>query len=408
MTAELAIEHDVEVSSEELVSRARGLRQQLIDDQAAAEERTTYSPELHVAFEEAGFYRMLIPRRFGGLEVGLPTFQRVMIEIGRGSLGAAWGLCLTANHALQVGSWFGEQAQEELLAGAGFRAASVAAPTVRAERVPGGYRLTGQVAYCSGIPYSTHFMGQAVLASPDDGEPTMILYVAPESAFTRLGVWGTLAGLKSTGSDTIRFDSAFVPEHLVIEGVDMVDYPAEHGAPGVELNRNPMYGGRALTIFTLSLAGPIVGGAYSALDEYANWMRAKPAMFPPFLPRTEDPDHQRHYGAALARIGMAEATVLQAAEEWMQLCRDNAAGIRPFTQREDFRLASVVREACVVAHEAVEQELLRTIGSSALGEGQRFERAFRDFGQVAGHRNLALREQMYRLVATLELGVEQP
>lgn len=404
MTAETAIERQVEVSTEGLVSRARALRQQLLDDQAAADERTTYSPELHATFEEAGFYRMFIPRRFGGLEVDLGTFQRVMIEIGRGSLGAAWGLCLASNHALQIASWFGAQAQDELLSGAGLRAASVAAPTVKAERVAGGYRLSGQVAYCSGIPYSTHFMGQALLAPQNGGEPTVILYVAPESAFTRLGVWGSLAGLKGTGSDTIRFDGAVVPEHLVLEGVDMVDYPAENGAPGIELNGNPMYGGRALTIFTLSLAGPIVGGAYGALDEYANQMRTKSAMLPPFLPRIEDPDFQRYYGAALARIGMAEATVLQVAEDWMQLCRDNASGVRPFRKREDFRLASIGREACIVAYEAVEQ-LLRTVGSSALGEGQRFERIFRDFGQVAGHRNLALREQMHRLVAALEFGV---
>ena len=405
MTTQISVADDVDVTAEELVSRARGLRQLLLDDQAAAEVRTTYSAELHEAFERAGFYRMFIPRRFGGLEVDLPTFQRVMIEIGRGGLGAAWGLSLASNHAMQVGSWFGERAQEELLGGAGFRAAGVPAPTVKAVRVPGGYRLNGQVAYCSGIMHSTHFLGQAMLASEDGGAPTVILFVAPESEFTRLGVWGSLAGLKSTGSDTIRFEDGFVAEHLVLEGVEIEDYPAEKGSPGVELNGNSMYGGRATAVFTLSLAGPIIGGAYGALDEYAVWMRTKMTPLPPFRARTEDPDFQRYYGSALTKIGMAEAAVLHASEEWMRVCADNAAGVRPFDKREDFRLAAVVREACVVAQDAVE-ELLRTIGSSALGAGQRFERAFRDFGQVAGHRNFARREESYRALAQLEIAAE--
>jgi hypothetical protein len=35
-------------------------------------------------------------------------------------------------------------------------------PSVRATRENGGHRLEGAVAYCSGIPYSTYFMGQAM------------------------------------------------------------------------------------------------------------------------------------------------------------------------------------------------------------------------------------------------------
>ena len=52
-----------ETTEQELVERADAMRPWLLDEQAATEERTFYSEELHEAFREAGFYRLLVPRR---------------------------------------------------------------------------------------------------------------------------------------------------------------------------------------------------------------------------------------------------------------------------------------------------------------------------------------------------------
>lgn len=66
------------VSPSELVSRAKALRPRLLERQEATERDTRYSLQTHADFLEAGFYRMLIPRMFGGLEVGVETFAKVM------------------------------------------------------------------------------------------------------------------------------------------------------------------------------------------------------------------------------------------------------------------------------------------------------------------------------------------
>jgi alkylation response protein AidB-like acyl-CoA dehydrogenase len=86
----------------ELIERAIELRPLLIADQAAAEERSNYSPEMHERFQEAGFYRMFVPKRYGGLEVDVPTFMRVAVEIARGCPSTAWCLALASNHALMA------------------------------------------------------------------------------------------------------------------------------------------------------------------------------------------------------------------------------------------------------------------------------------------------------------------
>jgi len=123
-----------------LVDRAAALRTLLIEQAPETERRTYYSQELHEAFDEAGFYRMLVPRRYGGLEVDLGTFLRVIAEVAAGDLSAAWCLCLASAHALHVGTLYEERAQAELFGDGDFRSPAVAAPTGSAVRTDDGWR----------------------------------------------------------------------------------------------------------------------------------------------------------------------------------------------------------------------------------------------------------------------------
>ena len=133
------------------------------------ERRTYYSEEIHREFDAAGFYRMLVPRRYGGLEVDLTTFLRVMVEIAAGDLSSAWCLCLASAHALHLATLFGERAQEELFGDGDFRSPAVAAPAGQAVRTADGWEISGTWAYCSGAPYATHYMGQTFEAPAEPG-----------------------------------------------------------------------------------------------------------------------------------------------------------------------------------------------------------------------------------------------
>ncbi|MEV7069691.1 acyl-CoA dehydrogenase family protein [Streptomyces sp. NPDC093990] len=105
------------------------LRPALLARQAETERLTHYPEATHDDFMDAGFHRILQPRRYGGHEFGLPVFYRVVVEIARGCPSTGWALSLTAAHVLQVCMVLGERAQDELLAPEGdFRAASTVAP----------------------------------------------------------------------------------------------------------------------------------------------------------------------------------------------------------------------------------------------------------------------------------------
>ena len=131
--------------------------------------------------------------------------------------------------------------------------------------------------------------------------------------------WGDLLGLRGSGSNTLRFDRARIPADWVIEG-DMIDISVTGGTPGSRLHSNPMYAGRGMTIFTLSLAAVTVGGVFNALDEYERLLRTKTTPLPPFGLRVEDHLHQRWFGRALARAKTAEMVLHAAAAEHMERC----------------------------------------------------------------------------------------
>jgi 3-hydroxy-9,10-secoandrosta-1,3,5(10)-triene-9,17-dione monooxygenase len=197
------------LTSQEMIRRAVALRPLLSEQSAETERRTYPSDQIHRACQDAGFYRCYIPRRYGGYEFGAPTFMRVVQELSRGDVSTGWCIALAAAHALQIASWWPEPAQQEIFGNGDMRCAAVAAPIGPAVRSGAGWELTGKVGYCSGIPLSTHYMGQALIAG-GDGKPSesMLLFVAPRSEFEILDDWGRLMGLKGQAPTRSRSTTA--------------------------------------------------------------------------------------------------------------------------------------------------------------------------------------------------------
>ena len=71
------------LTAADLLERAAAMRDEIRAEAPDNEQRGGYSPERHQAFTEAGFYRMLQPRRYGGYEIGMDEFLRVVMEVSR-------------------------------------------------------------------------------------------------------------------------------------------------------------------------------------------------------------------------------------------------------------------------------------------------------------------------------------
>jgi 3-hydroxy-9,10-secoandrosta-1,3,5(10)-triene-9,17-dione monooxygenase len=371
------------LTPDEIVDRARALREVVLGEAADAEERGTYSPELHEQFVAAGFHRILQPRRFGGYEFGLDTFYRVIIAIASADAGIGWNLCLGSAHALQVGAFFPEQAQADLFGPDGhFVGPSRAIPRGKATPVPGGYQVSGRWDYCSGSTYSTHVIALALVADSDE----RIMVAIPRSDYEILDDWGGGAtiGLGGTASNTIVADDVFVPAHLAVR-YDWKDFemPRE-GTIGYQLHGNPLYLARAMTFFYASLNAVQIGNARAALQEYEAMMTTRPTSFPPPIPRSESVDYQRWYGEAYSLVDTAELAFFGALARFAEKCAGFAERGEPFTTADDGAIRDVMAQCGRLAWEAVDL-MFASGGSTAARHGSRLERCFRDAAMFRTH-----------------------
>ena len=372
-----------DLTSGQLIERARALRPMVRAEAEAAEQRGYYSEALHNEFTKAGFYRCLQPRRFGGYEFSIRTFFKSMIEIAAGDPGIGWCLTLACGHALQIGTNFDEAAQARIFGPDGHFIApySPSGPSADAECIaaPGGYRVKGKWRYASGVPYATHFMGLAPLKRSRPGGPTrkLVTVVVPRDQFEVLDDWHDMFGLKGSGSNSVVIKDALIPQDFVDETIFADDGSGD--MPGVKLHGNPLYNGIFMAFGAGELACSQVGAAWAALEEFEKHIRTtKPLLSSKPIFKYEHHDWQRIFGLALSMTHAAEAVLLRSAELYVEYAKARTERTGQFTQKETMLLMGMQHQASRIAWEAG-YDLFRASSSASIRDGQPMQRFFRDF-----------------------------
>jgi len=368
-----------DLTPDEIIDRARGLKAAIRAEAPDAEKRGHYSQALHEQFLKAGFYRLLQPRRFGGYEFDVPTFFKVMVEISTADPGIGWGLCLGSGHALQIGSYFSETAQAAIFGEDGHFIAPLSGtgtgPNCKAEPVAGGYRVSGTWRYCSGVPYSTHFMGLAKVPGADGEPPKTLTIVVPYGAYRMLDDWGNILGLRASGSNSVVIEEAIIPAEFTSE---LMMAPALHGdTPGVKLHGNAMYGGLFFGFAAGELVCSQVGAAKASLEEYERIIRTTRPRFAQHMLKYEHHDWQRIFGLALSTTEAAEAVLMRSGQIYMEKCRASVEHGRPFTLADALQLQGLQHQAARLAWESG-LETFRAASSTSAMDGELMQRFFRD------------------------------
>jgi 3-hydroxy-9,10-secoandrosta-1,3,5(10)-triene-9,17-dione monooxygenase len=391
----------------DLIGRARALRDHLRAEQASTEQRGAYSPETHELFRAAGFYRTLLPRRFGGHEFDVSTFVKMVVEVARGCSATGWCLCLAAGHGLQLGGLWSESAQlSALLPDGDFAAPLRALPMGTAVRSPaGGWTINGKWDYCSGSPYSTHAM-LAVRLDPDEANGArMGVALVPRADWTLLDDWKDQAfGMRGSGSNSIQVTGAVVPDDAMVFG-SLIGFSGGLAAPGYELHGNPMYAGHPMGYLQLEITSILVGTAYAALDEFERIIRERTTMGPNPVPRYQHPDYQRHWGLASGKLVAAEAILLRMSDYYAQLCVESVEDLAVDHTEKLMTIHASTHHAINLAWEAIEI-LFRNGGTSESGrQGSRMERYWRDFSTARTNAGLQY-EAFAQTYAKQHFGIE--
>jgi 3-hydroxy-9,10-secoandrosta-1,3,5(10)-triene-9,17-dione monooxygenase len=252
------------VTPAELRARALALQPTLVERAAEAAELRRLPDATIADFQAAGFFRMLQPSRWGGLEVDPQVFFEVQQLIGAACPSSAWVLGVVAVHAWQL-ALFPLPAQEEVWSkDTSVLISSSYAPTGKVTRVAGGYQISGRWSFSSGSDHCQWvFLGGLVPSETEGKPPEMRTFLLPRRDYTIDDTWHTM-GLRGTGSKDIVVTDVFVPEHRTHKLIDGF----KRSSPGNELNPAPLFRLPFGQIFVRSVSTTAIGIAQGALDAY--------------------------------------------------------------------------------------------------------------------------------------------
>jgi 3-hydroxy-9,10-secoandrosta-1,3,5(10)-triene-9,17-dione monooxygenase len=364
---------------ERLLARARDIRSRLRKAQAQTEIDGQYSQEVHEYFLKHGFYRMLQPKMFGGLELGVSAFYQVVAEVARGCPSTAWCLSLSVGHSLTLGSFFEERAQREVFGENGYMIcpASGNGKNMTVERVDGGWEVSGFWRYCSGAPYSTHFMATAHLPGelPGDAE-RRVWMILRRADYEVQDDWGRVIGMRGSGSNSIKAENAFVPDYCISEENWTAATSGE--TVGSRLHGNPVYAGTFFGFAEGEVASTSVGLGYAAVDEFEKIIRnTRHPWVKDGAMRSEYEEWQRVLGMAISYVDAAQSILVNSSRLFEEYAARSVAGLEAFDDSRSMRLNGVYFVVEELVWKAVDL-MLHNAGSQNSADGAPLQRYFRD------------------------------
>jgi 3-hydroxy-9,10-secoandrosta-1,3,5(10)-triene-9,17-dione monooxygenase len=388
-----------DLTADTMMERAKALRPVLRERQPATEAAGRLLDETHEAFVEAGFYRALQPRRFGGYEFDLRDYIRIMMEVARGCPSSAWVLALTAGHPHLLGR-FGEQAQRDVYGLTGdSRVPGRPVPGGEARPVHGGYMLSGAWDYASGCDHATHYV--AAGGVPGTDPPRLLFLIIERDDFGIVDNWNTI-GLRGTGSKRVVAENVFVPGHRT-----MVAPGTEPGPPpGFGTHDNPLFSGGVFPLFFFEIGAVAIGTARGAIDVYEEILQTRRTDIPPFTTRGELRQFQHHLGEAIALVDLAESALLGATDRYLAQGRRALETQTPIDENceECRRIVLLEQQVVRLAGEAASL-LFRTGGTAAARNGSVLSNAMLALSVMQTHMGLQWDRTMEN-VARQRLGLE--
>jgi 3-hydroxy-9,10-secoandrosta-1,3,5(10)-triene-9,17-dione monooxygenase len=222
------------------------------------------------ALQDTGFFRLLQPARFGGVEASPVDFYRGVRLIASACGSTGWVSSVLGVHPWQLGLYDDRAQQEVWGVESSTLISSSYAPMGRAKPTEGGFTFSGRWSFSSGCDHAQWiFLGGLVLG--EDGSPTDFrTFLLPRSDYEIVDVWDTI-GLRGTGSNDIVVQDVFVPEYRTLSFMDT----GRCYGPGQEQNTAPLYKLPFAMVFSNSISVPVIGMATGAYESYVDWTRER-------------------------------------------------------------------------------------------------------------------------------------
>ncbi|MBD3549243.1 acyl-CoA dehydrogenase family protein [Streptomyces sp. JV180] len=380
----------------ELLRTARELVPLLARNAEQGERDRRLTDESVKTLTESGMFRLAVPKRYGGHEASLRTLVDVSATLAEGDGSASWVVAV-GNSLTWVTSLFPEQAQDELFgAGPDTRLSGVLTPSATAERVDGGYRVSGRWHYASG---SWHADWSLIGFPVPDSSGQIVdqgIALIPAADYTVEDTW-FVAGMRATGSNCVVAQDVFVPDHRVVSVPKAMagDYP-------VQRSGGPHPRSAFVQFLTAApLVAPQLGLARAALRFVGEKSAEKAITFTYFEKQRDSTAFQLRVAEAAQKIDTAHLHVQRAAADIDAAARRGEALDPPGRIRARADLSGAIGHVT----EAIDI-LLTAHGAGAFAEANPLQRIWRDSAVSARH--AILQPSMIKeLYGKALLGVEE-
>lgn len=323
------------------------------------------------AMSDAGLFGTLAPGAYGGHELDLETFSRIVQKVSSEHPSAGW-VC----SFLMGASWrllaIGSEGQKQIFGEKNHvLGAGTAAPIFGVDKVDGGYLLTGRTAWNSGSSHAEWFQMNGLLKS-ESGPPQLMMFAIPRGDVKILDTWHIL-GMKATASRDLSVEKVFVPEHLAAPFGPALEGRSE----GHRLHDNPLYHIPFLPFAMVEVLPVVVGTHRGAVNALRDRVKSRMGTLSGAKAAEKVPAQIR-MAQGLARADMAEqmlaAMIAKVAAGGPELAEPKG--------RAAIKLhAAMVTTFCL---DSV-NEMARSVGGDAFRDEAPFQRFFRDINTVARH-----------------------
>ena len=363
------------MTPEAYLERVRALLPAIRERAAQAERLRRLPDETFRDFQEAGLFRCLQSKRYGGYELDPGTFYQAVMDVGTVCGSSAWILGVVGVHNWHLGL-FALEAQEDVWRDdTSVQLSTSLAPTGTVERIDGGFRLRGRWSFSSGCDFCQWAVLGGVAPPLREGDPPdMRAFLVPRRDYAIDDTWYAV-GLCATGSKDLVVNGAIVPEYRTHSYRDA--FHLKH--PGAAVNDAPLYRLPFGLVFPACIASPAIGVALGAVDAFRE--QTKMRVSPREQTRVaEDPFIQFHLAEAVAEVEAARDRLLDNFAIAMRLVR--AGEEIPLTQRARFRWDT--GKAVDRSVRAVDR-LFEASGGRAVFLDNPIQRAWRDVHAIRAH-----------------------
>ena len=345
----------------EQVQRARDLAPLLTAEAPEINRRREMTPAVVAALKQGGFFRMLQPRSVGGMELRPSQFMAVTEALASSDASVGWIVCQGNGCSMSAAYLDPAEAREIFGHVDGILAWGPPGP-YEAQKVDGGYRITGTWRFASGSQNAS-WLGAHIRVA---GTGELLTFLFPKTSARMHDIWHTV-GLRGTASNEYAVEDLFVPDRYVMHR----DSPAHRRETGF------LYRFTSGQLYSAGFAGVGLGIARATIDAFLALPANKFARGAS-KPMRENNVVQSQLAQAEARWRSARAFLHTTHDEvWSHV---EQHGEMTADHRAMIRLTSTW---AIQQSRDVVNTLYHATGSAAVFEENPFERRLRDMHTVA-------------------------